>query len=790
MVNNQVIQELNKKMASGIVDGTGYKPSDYPTVASLTRLIVPLKDLEAYVLMTVMLKYPDNPLISPQYNELVNLKNEYRARIRAYQLEKNMSDDEVQKILQNVVSCRSHPYEDFKPYSLSFQGYNDTSVYLGLREYIPDFPASRFDAHWEKMSNGKSVIVVPNSRVRDFLTYVRRAGTVGHIAPEALIMHMEGVEHTQKTERKEPPVFISIYPAGEVNEYGHDAYIMTSKSPALIDALWKQKDIAVKYVDARRFQDKIVVYTTKMLLPALMRFCQENKIEIHTSRYPLDKAPDATEKETPQVIDVDALDLPITPYPFQVEDANKLLDMKRALLGHDMGCGKTIITILVGMHIDEPKIVICPESLRLNWRKEIERMMPEAEVSIVYSKDLCAKVAKDWTIMGYKTAAKFKDHLGKGVFTLVVDEAHNIKSVDNYGHPASTRAKAVMELADKADRLYLLTGTPMPTRSKDLYNLLVMLHAIDGSVPYAFHRYGLQYCRAFQTSFGWNYNGTSNREELHKLLKKYMIRRLKKEVLPNLKKQRQFIPVAETNTEYKAIEKEMMSTEPTLAYLGKAMKGRRLLSKNKIRPAIDLAENYINSEESIVIVTEFRETLDKIAGYFGNNACTICGDMTDKAKQKAIDDFQSGRKKVCVINVVAGGVGVTLTRAHNMIICDYDWTPSNMVQVEDRICRSGQTECCNIYYLYCENALLDKAFISMITHKSENVDKVVDNSENTTDLESAKNSNKMYYEYLVAQIRKEKNKKKTPAKKSNGAEEDPKPTSGKRGRKPASAKNQ
>ena len=41
--------------------------------------------------------------------------------------------------------------------------------------------------------------------------------------------------------------------------------------------------------------------------------------------------------------------------------------------------------------------------------------------------------------------------------------------------------------------------------------------------------------------------------------------------------------------------------------------------------------------------------------------------------------------------VIAGGLGLTLTRAHNMIICDYDWTPSNMVQVEDRICRSGQT---------------------------------------------------------------------------------------------------
>ena len=141
--------------------------------------------------------------------------------------------------------------------------------------------------------------------------------------------------------------------------------------------------------------------------------------------------------------------------------------------------------------------------------------------------------------------------------------------------------------------------------------------------------------------------------------------------------------------------------------------------------------------------------------------------MTDKAKQQAIDDFQSGRKKVCVINLIAGGVGVTLTKAHNMIVCDYDWTPANMVQVEDRICRAGQLECCNIYYLYCEKALLDRAFISMITHKSENIDRVVDNSENTNDFEKSKNENMMYYEYLVKQIKKEQKEARAAKRKAD-----------------------
>jgi SNF2 family DNA or RNA helicase len=285
-----------------------------------------------------------------------------------------------------------------------------------------------------------------------------------------------------------------------------------------------------------------------------------------------------------------------------------------------------------------------------------------------------------------------------------------------------------------------------------------MLGEIDPYEKYAFHQFGLDFCNATQTEFGWNYNGTSNREYLHQILRKYMIRRLKKNVLPHLRKQRQFIPIAEISAEYKKVEKEVGMLEPGVEFMGKTTKARRLLSRVKIKPAIDLAENYVSSDESIVVVTEFRETLEKIAGHFGKNACTICGDMTDKEKQKAIDDFQSGKKKVCVINMIAGGVGVTLTKAHNMIICDYDWTPANMVQVEDRICRAGQQECCNIYYLYCENSLLDKAFVRMISRKSEDVDRVVDNSHNTNDFEREKNESMLYYEFLSRQYEEENRK--------------------------------
>ena len=69
MVTNKEVQELNQKMVSGIANKTGYLPSDYPMVATLSRLIVTLTDIETYLLLKVLIKYPDNPLIQYKYND-------------------------------------------------------------------------------------------------------------------------------------------------------------------------------------------------------------------------------------------------------------------------------------------------------------------------------------------------------------------------------------------------------------------------------------------------------------------------------------------------------------------------------------------------------------------------------------------------------------------------------------------------------------------------------------------------------------------------------------------------
>ena len=123
----------------------------------------------------------------------------------------------------------------------------------------------------------------------------------------------------------------------------------------------------------------------------------------------------------------------------------------------------------------------------------------------------------------------------------------------------------------------------------------------------------------------------------------------------------------------------------------------------------------------------FKEVVKAIEKAFSGNVVKLVGGMTDEQKDKAILEFQEGKPQVMAMNIVAGGVGVTLTKAYNMVINDFDWTPGNLTQAEDRICRGGQVEeYCNIYYLYASGADMDEVFADTLTSKFDTINATID----------------------------------------------------------------
>lgn len=571
-----------------------------------------------------------------------------------------------------------------------------------------------------------------------------------------------GFEHPV-TDYKKTVTSVECKNTGKVNKFGLYEYEININDKNLVSDLWEAKaKNCLKYVDNKTFEDKLIVSISRdqldnftKLLDRLMIKYDEDDIEAGLFYQ---------NKSFNQLVDLSTLSLPFTPYDFQIEDATKIIKKKRVLLGHEMGCGKTFISVLVGTSLNMPKLVICPASLRLNWYREITNVCPDADVQIQLNAE-APHFGKDWTIIGYGSVAKFLDDLKKYFNCIFVDECHACKAVNNWGNPTSKRAKSVLELADVVEYCYPLTGTPLPSHNIDLYNILKMLkcEAFDFNNKWAFLNFANKFCDPKETYFGKDFSGNSNSDQLHALLSNIMVRRLKKDVLPNLKKQRQFIPLdPHFKREYINIEKRLYEPEDGDTYMGLAMTGRKMLSMYKLDAAIDLAETLIDAGESVVIVTNFVDSADLLKDHFKDSCCEIRGGMSDQSKQQAIDDFQNKKKTVCVLNMQAGGVGITLTAAHTMIIIDYAWVPSDMVQVEDRICRTGQTESCMIYYIYCMNSILDSLFIEMISSKSANIDTVVDNVDNTFDLQSEKDTHFTFIDALKDRINstKKANRKK------------------------------
>lgn len=420
--------------------------------------------------------------------------------------------------------------------------------------------------------------------------------------------------------------------------------------------------------------------------------------------------------------------LPFKPYGFQVEDVKTLMEKRWAINGNEMGCGKTFEDNWAAFSIPLPKLIICPPTLRLNWEKEIRMVDPDADVTILY--DNSEFKTSMWTIIGYPAVSKHLENLEKAQFQVVViDEAHFCQAIRNSGEPDSQRAWAVLRVAATAGWVIPTTGTPKTNRNKNLFNILKMIRHPLTRGKWAFRDYGIKYCDGTRGSWGWDFEGNSNDEELHELISPYMVRHLKKEVLPHLKKVRRSIPVEVDLTEYHyEISEYLRNRESSEAeQLARLMRARKILATQKVGETIDFAKELVEDGKKVVIVTCFTDVVKVLEKAFKGNVVKIVGGMSDTAKEAAKDEFQNGKAQVIVLNIIAGGVGITLTASNNLILNDYDWVPGNIQQVEDRICRGGQTEeFSNIYYITAKGADAEEEFVDMLTYKSDTINTAVD----------------------------------------------------------------
>src|SRR5687767_9517829 len=369
-------------------------------------------------------------------------------------------------------------------------------------------------------------------------------------------------------------------------------------------------------------------------------------------------------------------------FPHQVEGVAFLLGRRRAILADDMGLGKTRQAIVSLQHLapNGPYLVVCPASVKRNWEREIEQVIPAASIAVI---DGSAPVdlGATWVILNYDILGRHRDALEQCEWAaLVFDEAHYLK---NHTSARSKLARGLTDIASAGAAeplvVQLLTGTPLTSRPRDLF---VLLQLVGHPLGRSFLAFAKRYCAAKKGEFGWKTGGASNIDELTVQLHGVMLRRSKDDVLTLPPKLRAWVPVTvPATTGARAIRKVLSlltgksddsmgpvvkATDPRrrgrlLAFLVEA---RQALAIAKTSATLDFVRGAIDQGEKVIVFSCFDDPIQTLAKELGLSAVVLTGKTPGGTRQMIVDLFQNDDDvRVLLANIVAGGTGGNLTAA-------------------------------------------------------------------------------------------------------------------------------
>jgi SWI/SNF-related matrix-associated actin-dependent regulator 1 of chromatin subfamily A len=453
--------------------------------------------------------------------------------------------------------------------------------------------------------------------------------------------------------------------------------------------------------------------------------------------------------------------------PYQKAGIKYALDHGNTLIADEMGLGKTIQAIgYINAKNDIKSIlVICPASLKINWKRELEKwLVNKYTIDIVYGEFPMS----DIVICSYNILKNFHEQLVSRVWDLkILDEAHYLKNNKTlrtkhvFGYRNNTPGKVENISPIKSNITIALTGTPILNRPSELWPLLKHM---DNKTWSNWTHYVERYCAAEHTRYGWDTKGSSNEEELQiKLRETIMVRRLKKDVLKDLPPKRRatiILPSDEVrdvlyneseryekikNRLYKLksfveeckniVDKEDLYKEAienlNKEYLASFEEVSKICHETaliKADYAIDYIKNFMESVDKIVVFAHHHDVIDKLYdGLKEFNPVKVVGGMSDNDKQSSVDSFQNDvNTKIFIGSITAAGVGYTLTASSNVIFIELNWVPGVMSQAEDRCHRIGTVNSVLCQYLVLEGSIDEKIANELIS-KQDIIDKCLDN---------------------------------------------------------------
>jgi len=367
----------------------------------------------------------------------------------------------------------------------------------------------------------------------------------------------------------------------------------------------------------------------------------------------------------------------------------------------------------------------------------------------------------------------FKALMARKWDVMIIDESHMLKSKDAarthacYGHWDRDKKAAVPGLADRSERLWALTGTPIPNRPVEAHSTLTKLAPLEFG---NWKRFVERYCDGHQewvtrTKQAWVVDGASRLDELQeKLRSTVMIRRLKEEVLKELPAKRRQVIVLPPNGASAVVEAEAKAfaaheeriaqaeAEVALAaasddpqvYARAAEKltqsygiaftecsaNRHSVALAKVPAVVEHVKNMLDGgTQKLVLFAHHRDVEDKLVEALADyRPVMLRGGDSNADKDAAITTFQNDPGcRVFIGAIAAAGVGITLTAASTVIFAELDWVPGNITQAEDRCHRIGQWDNVLVQHLVFDGSM-DAKMVKTLVAKQAVADAALDNN--------------------------------------------------------------
>lgn len=426
-----------------------------------------------------------------------------------------------------------------------------------------------------------------------------------------------------------------------------------------------------------------------------------------------------------------------------------------SIIADDMGLGKTLQVIVTLLKLKEEgslneakALVIVPTSLLTNWTKEITRFAPTLTVDVFHGMArVLEKERPDVLLTTYGMARTDLLKLKTQPWRIViVDEAQNIKN------PAAAQTKAVKSIPAQA--FVALTGTPVENRLSEYWSIMDFAN-----------RGFLGNLTSFTREFAVPIQSHHDHHAVHRFKRvtsPFLLRRLKSDKsiisdLPDKIKQNQYCELTREQTAlYESVVREALRVingesdtfkrqglvlqmimalkqicNHPAQYLKKGDTGANLSGKAEL--FLDLLDPLFATHEKVLVFTQFREAGELLSTWiktrFGREPQFLHGGVARKARDTMVERFQNDRtERVFLLSLKAGGTGLNLTAAANVIHFDLWWNPAVEAQATDRAYRIGQQHNVQVHRLITR-ATFEERINDMIQSKRDLADLTVGTGE-------------------------------------------------------------